>query len=177
MRRNRGFACPVHELIQMVGGMQDAYRRHTNCGSAPVMLRRNPSWIGSLMKFPERHYPWVDTLRTSQQFSADTGMRNRSFCSDDRSSDSDRALGIIGGLADSPLMLCIACISRDYGTRRPFEASDALRVPAEDVGVRQHLRLLPDRITSRDSFEAAVNAINYRDGHERVGTCSWRPSH
>jgi hypothetical protein len=111
-RRNRGFACAVHELVQMVGGIQDAYRRHTDCGSASVMVRRNPSWIGSLVKFPERLYPWVDTLRTLQQFTADTGMRNRSLSGDDRTSDSDRALGIIGGLADSPLMLCIACIPR-----------------------------------------------------------------
>jgi hypothetical protein len=73
---------------------------------------------------------------------------------EDGARDRKRLLGVIGGLADTPLMLPVADISRDDGTRQSFEPTNAVRVPSDNVGSGQRFGLLADRVAGGNTFQA-----------------------
>src|SRR5580765_4213921 len=58
-------------------------------------------------------------------------------------------------------MFRVARVTRDDRVRCPLEASNAFRVPSENVIVREHLCLFADRITGGNALEAAGDAIGY----------------
>src|SRR6266576_849299 len=66
MSRNRRFTSAVQELLRTVGGIEDAHRRHTDCGPTAVMVPRHPRGIGGLVKFPEGLETRMYTLRASE---------------------------------------------------------------------------------------------------------------
>jgi hypothetical protein len=88
---------------------------------------------------------------------ADYGSRN-----------SDGALGVIGGLTDSPFVFRISDIARDDFARSPFKAAHAVRIPPGDVLEREHLRLLTDGVSRGDASEAPQNAISDGVSHSEA---------
>src|SRR5438105_1452581 len=74
MSRNRRFTGAGEEFLRTVGGKEDAYRRHTNCGSTPVMAPCDPRGIGGLVKFPKGLETRMHTLCAMEQFTTDTDV-------------------------------------------------------------------------------------------------------
>src|SRR5256885_2198897 len=164
MSRNRRFTGAGEEFLRTVGGKEDAYRRHTNCGSTPVMAPCDPRGIGGLVKFPKGLETRMHTLCAMEQFTTDTDVRNVPIA-EDGTRDGNGHFGVVRGFTDPPLAFRVPHISRDDGAGSAFEPSDALGIPVEHVLMRQHLCLLTDRVADSDALEAAEDAIGDSDRH------------
>src|SRR5919204_497081 len=132
MSRDRCFIGTVYDLVEAACSIENPNRSHTNGRSATIMVSRDPRGISGLMKFPKRLDTGMYALGASQQFTTDADMLHIPV-GDNSSRDSNGPLCVVGCLSDPPLTLRIANISRDDGAGDPFETSDAIRVPVQDV--------------------------------------------
>src|SRR5256885_7886197 len=165
MSRNRRFTGAGEEFLRTVGGKEDAYRRHTNCGATAVMAHCNPRGIGGLVKFPQGLETRMQTLRAPEQLTTDADVRNVPIA-EDGTRDGNGHFGVVRGFTDPPFALRIPQVSGDDRPGSAFETSDALGIPVEHVLMRQHLCLLTDRVAGSDALEAAEDAISYSDSHD-----------
>src|SRR6266480_2598390 len=157
MSRNRRFTSAVQEFLRTVGGIEDAHRRHTDCGPTAVMVPRNPRGIGGLVKFPEGLETRMYTLRASEQLTTDALVRNGPI-GEDGARDGDGPFRVVRGFTDAPFALRVPDVSGDDRPGSAFETSDAVGIPMEHVLTRQRLCLLADGVTGRDALEAAEDA-------------------
>src|SRR5438105_444700 len=164
MSRNRRFTGAGEEFLRTVGGKEDAYRRHTNCGSTPVMAPCDPRGIGGLVKFPKGLETRMHTLCAMEQFTTDTDVRNIPI-GEDGARDGNGHFGVVRGFTDPPFALRIPQVSGDDRPGSAFETPDALGIPVEHVLMRQHLCLLTDRVAGSDALEAAEDAISSCESH------------
>src|SRR5438132_10549147 len=164
MSRNRCFTSAVQELLRAVGRIEDAHRRHANCGATAVMVPRNPRGIGGLVKFPEGLDARMHTLRASEQFTTDAHVRNVPI-GEDGARDGNGQFRVVCRFTDPPFVLRVPQVSGDDRPRSAFETSDALRIPVEHVLMREHFCLLADGVTGSDAREAAEDAISYCESH------------
>ena len=112
MSRNRCFTSAVQELFRAVGRIEDAHRRHANCGSTAVMVPRNPRGIGGLVKFPEGLETRMYTLRASEQLTTDALVRNGPI-GEDGARDGNGEFGVVRGFPDPPFVLRVPHVSGD----------------------------------------------------------------
>src|SRR4029079_8248689 len=66
--------------------------------------------------------------------------------------------GIVGGLADAPL-IALADVTRNDISRRTLESGDSPRIPLLNIGARQRLRLLANGVAGCESLEAGDDAF------------------
>ena len=76
--------------------------------------------------------------------------------------DGDRALRVVGGLAEYPLVLPIAGIARNDGTGTTSEAADTAGGPPGDVLAGQGLGLLANGVARGQPLERSENATQLR---------------
>src|SRR5438270_13297731 len=100
MSRNRRFTGAGEEFLRTVGGKEDAYRRHTTCGSTPVMAPCDPRAIVGLVKFTKGLETSMHTLCAMEQFTTDTDVRNVPI-GEDGARDGNGQFGLGSGIADS----------------------------------------------------------------------------
>ena len=92
----------------------------------------------------------MNGLRAAEHFTSNARVRDVSTVGDDRSRDRQRALGIVGGLADTPFVFAIVGIARDGVPGASLEATNAMRVLVQHFLTRQRFRLLANCIAGRN---------------------------
>src|SRR5436190_3591864 len=160
MSRNRRFTGAVEQFLRTVGRKEDAHRRHTNCGSTPVMAPCDRRGIGGLVKFPKGLETRMHTLCALEQFTTDTDVRHVPI-GEDGAHDGNGHFGVVRGFTDPPFALRIPYVAGDDRPGSALETSDALWIPMQHVFMRQRLCLLADRVTGSDALQAAADAISY----------------
>jgi hypothetical protein len=163
MRGNRCLTRGNDERVEVVRGEKDADRCNPDGSAAPIVSRGDPLGIVGLVKLPQRTNAGMHALPAGpQHLPADARMHHLPI-TDDRPRDGDRALRVVGRLADPPLVLRVSGVARDDVTGWSFKATNPFCVPSGDLLAREHLGLLADGVSGRNPHQAPANALGGRD--------------
>src|SRR6266566_9990494 len=113
----------------------------------------------------------MDAVAALEELAPDVGVTDVTVL-ENSPRHGDRALGIVGGLADSPFPLGIADVARNRRSGQSFESMDSVRIPSKDAVTRQCLGLLSDGITGCDPFQAGEYALLHCSTHVSNANCA-----
>ena len=111
-----------------------------------------------MVKLPERFNTRMNALDACEHLATDAGVTHVAVL-ENRPRHRDRPLGVVGGLADAPLVLRIAGVPRDGCSRRSLESTDSVWIPAKNTRSGKGLCLLSDRVTGCDPLQTGKNSL------------------
>ena len=92
-----------------------------------------------------------------EQLATDARMCD-STVSNDRARNREGSLGVVSRLAEHPFALLIASVPWNDRARWPFEAIDAVRIPALNIFTGEILSLFANRVARGDAVQAGENS-------------------
>ena len=102
------------------------------------MAHRNPCGITGLMKLPQRLYAGMNAFPAVQHFTTDTCVLDVTLIRNDCARDSDRPLGVVSRLRDSPVAIPL---------RQPATRSTTVNVGWDNMCSSSRRRRLRKRAT------------------------------